>query len=251
MVVVSWNGFTAGRRRSIPCRACKTFTLPAADYKRPRIAKSASPGRGRACDCLPLPHAGRGEAHALPFSRRSFLRPSYLHGTSKSLQTNKGRRSAERRVRGRSAHSERCRPCGFAAPPPIPSPARGGGMGGSPSGALPRLSPTPFGVSSVRSRASWSRTTDPRPGQPAPGRPTFASRASFRTARRWSYEPHPGHRPRSINRPSPVDVPWPSRMISFSSPCGEISRNSGGGRHLFDPTQYFFRALFDSTGGKL
>src|SRR5580698_7279417 len=42
----------------------------------------------------------------------------------------------------------------------------------SPLGALPRLLPEALRAQgSVRSRASWSRTTDPLPGQPAPGRP--------------------------------------------------------------------------------
>jgi hypothetical protein len=42
-----------------------------------------------------------------------------------------------------------------------------------------------------------------------------AGRASFRTARERSYEPHPGRRPRSINRPSPVDVPYDERDAFF------------------------------------
>ncbi len=69
----------------------------------------------------------------------------------------------------------------------------------------PRLSPVPrFMVadnrSAPRAASSW-QTGD------------VAGRASFRTARGQSYEPHPGHRSRSINQPSPVDVPWLSEMV--------------------------------------
>jgi hypothetical protein len=84
----------------------------------------------------------------------------------------------------------------------------------SPLGALPRLSPNlakPLGlgsVGSVRSRASWSRTTDPRPGQPAPGRPASwqAGRVSEPPANGVT-SPIPGTAPARINRPSPVGVP--------------------------------------------
>jgi len=87
-----------------------------------------------------------------------------LYGTKKSLQTNKGRRSAERRIlRDRSAQSERCRWAGSRRASPF------GGRARLP--ALYRGSRQVFRLGSVRSRASWSRITDPRPGQPAPGRP--------------------------------------------------------------------------------
>jgi hypothetical protein len=78
--------------------------------------------------------------------------------------------------------------------------------------ALYRGSRQVFRLGSVRSRASWSRTTDPRPGQPAPGRP-----ASW-PAGRVSEPPLDeatnllrGTAPARINRPSPVDVPYDER----------------------------------------
>ena len=68
--------------------------------------------------------------------------------------------------RGRSAHSEHWRPCGFAAR------AAFGGRARLP--ALYRGSRQVFRPGSVRSRASWQRQRmqlRPPPGQPAPGRP--------------------------------------------------------------------------------
>ena len=69
----------------------------------------------------------------------------------------------------------------------------------SPSGALPRLSPKPFGLGSVRSRTSWQRQRiTPSATRAASSSQTGveAGRAGFRTAREWSYEPHPRHRSR-------------------------------------------------------
>jgi hypothetical protein len=77
-----------------------------------------------------------------------------------------------------------------------------------------------------------------------------AGRASFRTARGRGYEPHPGHRSRSINQPSPVDVPWPSEMVFFSSPRRPTSRNSIAASHPVDLTRVLFRCLFDSLRHK-
>ncbi len=147
----------------------------------------------------PLHHASRGPPppHACGGGKQvsvlaaPVLRPSYLHGTKTGLQTNKGRRSAERRVlRDRSAQSSVAARAGSRRAPLL---ADALAFRRSTAALARGLSPK----GSIRSRASWWRTTDPRPGKPAPGRPTFASRASFRTARRWSYEPHPGHRSRS------------------------------------------------------
>jgi hypothetical protein len=101
-----------------------------------------------------------------------------------------------------------------------------------------RLSPVPrFMVadnrSAPRAASSW-QTGD------------VAGRASFRTARGQAYEAYPGHRSRSINQPSPVDVPWPSEMGLFSSSHGASSRNSVETRHPSDLTQVLFVYLFDS-----
>ena len=115
----------------------------------------------------------------------------------------------------------------------------------SPSGALPRLSPsfyprlspvprfTVAATCATRAASSWQTGV-------------VAGRASFRTARGRSYEPHPGHRSRSINRPSPVDVPWTSEMKSFSSLGGADSRNSARRRHPHESDADFFSCLFDS-----
>jgi hypothetical protein len=85
--------------------------------------------------------------------------------------------------------------------------------------ALYRGSRQSFRLGSVRSRASWQRQRafDPSATRAASSWQTgvVAGRASFRTARGRSYEPHPGHRPRSINRPSPVDVPHDERDGAF------------------------------------
>ena len=60
---------------------------------------------------------GGVQVKALPFSRCVFA-PELLYGTKKSLQTNKGRRSAERRVvRDRSALSKRHRWAGSRRAP--------------------------------------------------------------------------------------------------------------------------------------
>jgi hypothetical protein len=78
----------------------------------------------------------------------------------------------------------------------------------------PWLSPVPrFMVadnrSAPRAASSW-RTC------------VVAGRASFRTARGRGYEPHPGHRSRSINRPSPVDVPSNERDAPLYPKTGRI-----------------------------
>jgi hypothetical protein len=109
--------------------------------------------------------AGRGE-QAASFSRRGFSRPSPgkpLHETFRLKKTGGGA------PKGAGVDT--------AGPPTsvatyLRSSRRAPLLETrSPSGALPRLSPKPRGFSSVRSRASWQRTTDPLPGQPAPGRP--------------------------------------------------------------------------------
>jgi hypothetical protein len=88
----------------------------------------------------------------------------------------------------------------------------------SPFGAPPRLSPKPCGLGSVRSRASWSRTTDPRPGQLAPSRPASwpAGRVS-EPPRDEVTSPVPGTAPARINRPSPVGVPSNERDGAYMS----------------------------------
>ena len=106
----------------------------------------------------------------------------------------------------------------------------------------PRLSPVPrFMVadnrSAPRAASSW-QTGD------------GAGRASVRTAPGRGYEPHPGHRSRSINQPSPVDVPWSSEMGSFNSSRSATSRNSTERSHLTDLTGLLFRCLFDSSRHK-
>ena len=83
-------------------------------------------------------------------------------------------------------------------PHPDPPPRAGEGMGGgrSPSGALPRLSPSFQAWLSPVPRfmvATTCATRAASSSQTGVG----AGRAGFRTARKWSYEPHPGHRSRS------------------------------------------------------
>ncbi len=52
------------------------------------------------------------DGNRFPFSRRGFCARALRHGTNKNLQTNKGRRSAERRGgRYRGPADRRCRPC--------------------------------------------------------------------------------------------------------------------------------------------
>ena len=102
----------------------------------------------------------------------------------------------------------------------------------SPRFLRPRLSPVPrFMVADNRSapRAASSWQTG-----------VVAGRADFRTARGQAYEARPGHRSRSINRPSPVDVPWSSETRFFSSSRGAISNASVEASHPSDPTIDFF-----------
>ena len=150
------------------------------------------------------PRAGRGEK-AIPFSRR--LRARVLPKPLPKTSLKKGGGAPK----GASNHcprhtSKRCR---------LNVRGRGSGLCASPlafrsstaalaKGFHPWLGPVPrFMVADNRSapRAASSWQTG-----------VVAGRASFRTARGRGYEPHPGHRPRSINRPSPVDVPWMSEM---------------------------------------
>jgi hypothetical protein len=68
----------------------------------------------------------------------------------------------------------------------------------SPSGALPRLSPEASRPKAQSGPALHGRGQPIRaPGSQLLADRRLAGRASFRTAREWSYEPHPGHRPRS------------------------------------------------------
>jgi hypothetical protein len=140
------------------------------------------------------PRAG-GRGNRFSFSRCAFCcAPRFAQRTARKLclQT-KGRRSAERRVVSAAFAHKRSVACG-ARCGARPHRTR------SPSGALPRLSPEALRASgSVRSRASWSRTTDPLPGQPAPGRPATwpAGRVSEPPADR-------------LTRPIPGTAPAPS-----------------------------------------
>ena len=78
------------------------------------------------------------------------------------------------------------------------------------------------------------------PGQPAPGGPTFAGRASFRTARDGVTSPIPGTAPAPSNGRHRLTSLKTSEMNSFSSPRSARSTNSFCGNQLSDPTQYYF-----------
>jgi hypothetical protein len=137
-----------------------------------------------------------------------FALPRFVHDFTKRA-SQKGRRSAERRV-VEAAKRTSGAPLEFA----LDRGARPFWETRSPSGALPRLSPSfqawlspvpRFMVAATcatRAASSWQTCV-------------WAGRASFRTAREWSYELHPGRRSRSINRPSPVDVPLDERDEVF------------------------------------
>jgi hypothetical protein len=102
------------------------------------------------------------------------LRPSYWHGTNKSLQTHKGRRSAERRIlRDRSAPSERCRWAG--------------------SRRAPLLADALAFRRSTAVLAEILLSTQSGPALQPPANEVTS--------------PIPGTAPARINRPSPVDVP--------------------------------------------
>jgi hypothetical protein len=98
----------------------------------------------------------------------------------------------------------------------------------SPFGAPPRLSPKPCRLGSVRSRASWSRTTDPRPRQPAPGRP--ATRPAGRVSEPPADEvtsPVPGTAPARINRRHRLTSLKTSEMgFAYFVPCRATSEFS-------------------------
>jgi hypothetical protein len=96
------------------------------------------------------------------------------------------------------------------------------------------------------------------PRQPAPGRPANPFR--LRLGRPGEFP----NRPRmELRAPSRAPLPLASigrhrltslrtsEMISFSSPRGVRSRNSGGLRYPPDPTRLFFRCLFDSQAHEL
>ena len=120
----------------------------------------------------------------------------------------------------------------------------------SPLGALPRLLPEALRAQgSVRSRASWSRTTDPLPGQPAPGRPaTWPAGRVSEPPRDEVTSPIPGTAPApSISRHRLTSLRT-SEMNSFSSSRGVISRNAIRRDRRLDPTRLFLRCLFDSLG---
>jgi hypothetical protein len=105
-------------------------------------------------------------------------------------------------------------PCCQASPPQQPG-GRGPFRARSPSGALPRLSPKALRPKAQSGPALHGRGQAIRsPGSQLLADRRCAGRAGFRTARGQDYEPHPGHRPRSINRPSPVDVPPSERDLS-------------------------------------
>jgi hypothetical protein len=132
--------------------------------------------------------------------------PKSVHGFRIRSCSQKGRRSADWRTPETVPRIRALPLCGFTARAAFDRRAR--------LSALYRGSDRLLG--SVRSRASWSRTTDPRPGQPAPGGP-----ASW-PAGRVSEPPAevvtsllPGTAPARINRPSPVDVPQDERDALF------------------------------------
>jgi hypothetical protein len=100
--------------------------------------------------------------------------------------------------------------------------------------------------SSVRSRASWSRTTDPRPGQPAPGRPATWP------AGRVSEPPADG-----VTSPIPGTAPAPSigrhRLTSLrTSEMGSFS-GSRNQRQEISPMHdiALIRRRFSSVPGSL
>ncbi len=169
-----------------------------------------------------LPTAARGGGEKFSHSRAALFdgAPSFaVRHERTGLQTNKGRRSADKRIgRYRMPAARRCRlslrSSGAAPTLTLPRLRRREWEGAARLSALYRGSrQRPRGLGSVRSRASWSRTTDPRPGQPAPGGPASwqAGRVSEPPANEVT-SLLPGTAPARINRPSPVDVPWPSRM---------------------------------------
>jgi hypothetical protein len=130
------------------------------------------------------------------------IRVMIKNGTTSMPRTD-GRRSADRRIDVR-------------LPLPEAKPGRSRGPADrSPCGAPPRRSPKPRGLGSVRSRASWQRTNDPLPGQPAPGGP-----ASW-PAGRVSEPPERGVRnraraPRSLHRQDRIrTVPFDERAEVF------------------------------------
>ena len=151
----------------------------------------------------------------LPRSRGATSAPELYGTVRKGASTHiKGRRSAERRVvRGRSALSQRCRWAGSRRAPLL-------------ANALAfRRSTAALADCSAQSGPALHGSVDVRyPGselladRPIHGTSDLAGRADFRTARGWSYEPHPGHRTCSINRPSPVDVPQEAIKLARASP---------------------------------
>jgi hypothetical protein len=105
--------------------------------------------------------------------------------------SHKGRRSAERRIlRDRSAQSQRYRWAGSRRASPFGGRARLPALyHGSRQtfrrwlSPVPRFMAAPTDVTPFATRAASSSQTG-----------VGAGRAGFRTAREWSYEPHPGHR---------------------------------------------------------
>ncbi len=163
----------------------------------------------------PSPLSRGRKAHAPVLAARLCAR-ALLHAKKRASQANKGEAERRKARTERPLRAIAASPLGgFAAPPS--SAGRGRLAFRRSTAVLAKFSR----LGSVRSRASWSRTTDPRPGQPAPGGPANPCQirrggpGEFPNRPRRSYEPHPGHRSRSINRPSPVDVPWPSEMGFF------------------------------------
>jgi hypothetical protein len=158
----------------------------------------------------------------------------------------KGRRSAERReVDPAGPPNERCRPsCVRRGARPFRRRAR-----------LPALyrgsRQKPSGLGSVRSRASWSRTTDPLPGQPAPGRPAFGRPGEFPNRTNAVCETASAHRSRSTFRIASGMCPRTSEMSSFSSQRGVRPTNSAGRSHPSDMTRVFVERLFDRWAPKV
>jgi hypothetical protein len=162
----------------------------------------------------PLPQAGEVKGKSISFSRRVFA-PELCQTANERPPDKEGRRSAERRIQPCPRHtSRRCHL----------------NMRGARQRAL--RSPLAFRRSTAAlaepDASSIGSAPDPRflrPGRAGryPAKPVTVYRAPRgpvvvpvgrgpRAARVRGYEPRPREPPRSIKRPSPVDVPKTSRM---------------------------------------
>ncbi len=152
-------------------------------------------------------------------SRGAFLHPSYLHGTKKSLQTNKGRRSAERRVLRDRGHAQAERRLYIALSRRAPLLANALAFRRS-TAALARFSglaqsgPALHGSGDVRYPGS-QLLADRRRGRPGefPNRPNTVC------------ETAPGHRARSTFRIASGKRPADERAAALLLGAKELSRN--------------------------